>query len=83
MTSEKNIQELGSMKEILEGAIQREESSYRFYLEAKALSRTPTEAALFDALANEELVHKQKLASQLEAILAQIEIDRALSYDVY
>ncbi|HPI72659.1 MAG TPA: ferritin family protein [bacterium] len=83
MPEEKNIQELGSMKDILQGAIQREESSYRFYLEAKARSRTPTEAALFEALANEELAHKQKLTSQLEAILAQIEIDRALSYDVY
>lgn len=83
MTTEKNIQALGSMKEILEGAIQREESSYLFYLEAKAHSRTPTEAALFEALANEELVHKQKLTNQLEEILAQMEIDRALSYDVY
>ena len=41
MPEEKNIQELGSMKDILQGAIQREESSYRFYLEAKARSRTP------------------------------------------
>jgi len=83
MMEEKSIEELRSMQEILEAAIQREELAYAFYLKAKEKSRTPAEAELFEFLANEELTHKATLSRQLEAIQAQVEIDRALSYDVY
>jgi rubrerythrin len=83
MAVEKTIDELRSMKEILEWAIKREETSYVFYIKAKERSRTPAEADLFDFLAQQELAHKTTLMKQLELIEAQVDIDRALSYDVY
>jgi rubrerythrin len=83
MSPEKSAAELRSMKEILQWAIKREEASHAFYLQAKELSRTPAEAELFDFLAKQELGHKSALVEQLELIEAQVDIDRALSYDVY
>ncbi len=83
MNMEKDFQDLRSMREILEWAIKREESSYAFYTQARQRSRTPAEAEMFEFLAKQELEHKDTLQHQLDAINAQLDIDRALSYDVY
>jgi rubrerythrin len=83
MNLEKDVKDLVSMREILEWAIKREETSYDFYMLAKERSRTPAEAELFEFLAKQELEHKDTLQRQLDSIDAQVDIDRALSYDVY
>jgi rubrerythrin len=80
---ERSIDELMTMQEILRTAIEKEESACSFYLNAKERARTPMEEELFARLAEQEQGHKEMLQQQLQEIQAQIDIDRALSYDVY
>ena len=80
--TQKEHEELTSMREILLIAIQREEEAYAFYLRARPSARTPVEADMFTRLAAQEAQHKKDLEDQLAEINAQLEIDRALSYDV-
>jgi rubrerythrin len=74
-----DISELTSMREILEMAIRKEDSSYHFYLIAHDRSCNRMEKELFLRLAKEELVHKQNLERQLEEVVARVFTDRALS----
>jgi len=78
----KDFEELNSMKEILRIAIGREEEAYHFYIHARQCARTPAEAEMFTRLAAQEAQHKKALEDQLSEINAQLDIDRALSYDV-
>ena len=73
--------ELLSMREILQIAIQREEQSYAFYKDARDRCSTRAEREMFDRLMDQELEHKRILVEQLEALEAQMDIDRALSED--
>ena len=81
--AEKTLDDLLSMKEILQVAIKREEESRAFYLKVRECARTPLEEEMFTKLADQELVHKNALQQKLDEIEAQMDIDRALSYDVY
>lgn len=81
MTSNE-VEKLKTMREILLVAIQREEDAYTFYSSARQVSRTTTEADMFSQLAAQELQHKRTLEAQLIEINNQLEIDRALSYDI-
>ncbi len=74
-----NKNELHSLKEILKTAIAREDASYHFYMEALDNAVTTAEKKLLHELALEELEHKQKLERQYEEILAQLEVDRAIT----
>ena len=78
-----NLNELVSMQDILKTAIERERQAHEFYLQAKEQARTLTEEKMFAELAAEELHHQQILEQKLTDIQAQIDIDRALSFDVY
>ncbi len=80
--TQQEYQELISMREILQMAIHREEESYQFYLRARQCARTPAEAEMFNKLAAQEIQHKKTLEDQLAEIDAQLDIDRALSYEV-
>ena len=71
-----------SMREILLTAIKREEEAYTFYISARQCARTPTEEEMFTRLAAQEMQHKRALEIQLEEIDSQLEIDRALTYDI-
>ncbi len=75
-------EKLRSMREILLIAIQREEEAYQFYIGARQCARTPVEEEMFTRLAAQEQQHKKTLETQLAEINAQLEIDRALSYDI-
>ena len=77
------ISDLMSMQDILRLAIEREEDARAFYLQARERARTPFEEELFDRLAQQELQHKNDLEKQLQEIEAQIETDRALSFEMY
>ena len=81
--TEQNINDLMTMQDILRMAIEREESARDFYLRAKERSRTPAEVELFDKLAEQEQSHRETLMLQLQEIQAQMDIDKALSYEVY
>jgi rubrerythrin len=74
-----DIGELTSMREILEMAIKKEDSSYSFYVIAHERACNRVEKELFLRLAKEELVHKQNLERQLEEVVARAFTDRALS----
>ncbi|MBN2355949.1 hypothetical protein JXO59_07535 [candidate division KSB1 bacterium] len=80
--TQKEFEELTSMREILQIAIKREEEAYHFYIRARQVARTPVEVEMFTKLAEQESQHKKALEDQLTEIDAQLEIDRALSYDV-
>ncbi|HOT97230.1 MAG TPA: ferritin family protein [bacterium] len=75
-------EKLNSMREILLTAIHREEEAYTFYISARQCARTPTEEEMFNRLAAQEMQHKRALEIQLEEINNQLEMDRALSYDI-
>lgn len=75
----KDIGELTSIREILEMAIRREESSHEFYMIAHDRACNKVEKDLFYRLAQEELTHKQNLQRQLEEVKARIFTDQALS----
>ncbi|HNY92923.1 MAG TPA: ferritin family protein [bacterium] len=75
-------EKLLSMREILLTAIKREEEAYTFYISARQCARTTTEEEMFTRLAAQEMQHKRALEIQLEEIDSQLEIDRALSYDI-
>jgi len=77
------IDDLMSMQDILKTAIKREVEAREFYLKAKERARTPFEEELFDRLADQEADHRKALEKQLNEIQAQIETDRALSFDIY
>ena len=77
------INDLSSMQDILKTAIKREEEARDFYLQARERARTPAETEMFEQLAEQELNHKVTLQKQLDEIQAQIETDRALSFDMY
>ncbi len=81
--TEQNINDLMTMQDILRLAIQREESARDFYLQARERARTPVEEEMFAKLAEQEQNHRETLVLQLQEIQAQMDIDRALSYDVY
>ncbi|NOY77305.1 MAG: hypothetical protein GXO76_05490 [Calditrichaeota bacterium] len=68
-----------SLKDILGVAIEREEQSYHFYMEALAKAVTPAEKKLLQELAKEELLHKEKLEKQLEDLIAQRDVDQAIT----
>jgi rubrerythrin len=74
-----DIGELTSMREILQMAIRKEDSSYGFYLIASERSCNRMEKELFLRLAKEELLHKQNLERQLEEVEARTFTDRAMS----
>lgn len=67
------------MREILEMAMKRENDSYNFYLTASERAQTVYEKRMFLALAEEEQGHRDALAKQLDEVLAQLEIDRAIT----
>jgi rubrerythrin len=71
--------ELTSIKEILEAAVQREESTYQFYMVAQQRACNRVDKELFLRLAQEELLHKQNLLRQLEEVKARLFTDSALS----
>jgi rubrerythrin len=73
------MSELNSIREILEVAIQREESAHAFYLMAHDKACNKIEKELFLKLAQEELLHKQNLARQLDEVKARMFTDQALS----
>ncbi|HNW58739.1 MAG TPA: ferritin family protein [bacterium] len=73
---------LNSMREILLVAIHREEEAYAFYIGARQCARTPHEVEMFNRLAAQEMQHKRALEIQLEEINNQLDMDRALSYDI-
>ena len=75
-------EKLTSMRALLLIAIQREEEAYTFYMNARQCARTCTEEEMFTTLAAQELQHKMALQAQLDEIDNQLEIDRALSYDI-
>ena len=75
-------EKLLSMREILLTAIKRAEDPYTFYISARQCARTATEEEMFTRLAAQEMQHKRALEIQLEEIDSQLEIDRALSYDI-
>lgn len=75
--------ELLSMREILQIAIEREEQSFAFYREARDRSSTRAEREMFEKLMDQEREHKRILVEQLEALEAQMDIDRALSEDFF
>lgn len=74
-----SISELTTMREILEMAMKRESDSYNFYLTAAERAQTQAEKRMFLALAEEEQGHRDSLAHQLEEVMAQLEIDRAIT----
>lgn len=76
-----SISELTTMREILEMAMKREQDSYNFYMTASERAQTEYEKRMFLALAEEEQGHRDALAKQLEEVLAQLEIDRAITGD--
>lgn len=71
--------ELTSIKEILEVAVQREESAHQFYMMAHERACNRVDKELFFRLAQEELLHKQNLLRQLEEVSARLFTDSALS----
>ncbi|MCX6640024.1 MAG: hypothetical protein NTW14_06025 [bacterium] len=75
----REIGELTSIKEILEIAIDREESARAFYMMAHTRACNTVEKELFLKLAQEELLHKQNLSRQLEEVKARLFTDQALS----
>jgi rubrerythrin len=75
-------EKLTSMREILLIAIKREEEAYTFYISARQCARTPAEEEMFTKLAAQEMQHKRALEIQLDEINNQLDIDRALSYDL-
>lgn len=77
------ITELTSMREILEMAIEREKKSLEFYRTAATQATTKVERELFERLAEEEVRHHEQLTMQLEGILAQMEIDRAITGELF
>jgi len=83
MMTEQNVNDIMTMQDILHLAIEREESARDFYLLAKARARTPVEEEMFAKLADQEQSHRETLMLQLQEIQAQMDIDRALSYEVY
>ncbi len=50
-------------KDIVQFAIDRELDAYNFYTEAKKAAQTSNAKTFFDQLAQQELIHKQKLES--------------------
>ena len=77
------ITELTSMREILEMAMEREKSALEFYTQAADKSVLRAEKEMFLKLAEEEKVHHRKLQQQLEEIQAQLEIDRAITGELF
>lgn len=74
-----DIGELTSIREILEIAVQREDSAHHFYLMASERACNRVDKELFLRLAQEELLHKQNLQRQLEEVHARLFTDSALS----
>jgi rubrerythrin len=71
--------ELNSIKEILEVAVQREDSAHQFYMMAHERACNRVDKEMFLRLAQEELLHKQNLLRQLEEVNARLFTDSALS----
>ena len=80
--TQNEAEKLKSMREILLVAIKREEEAYTFYISARQCARSTTEEEMFTRLAAQEMQHKRVLEIQLDEINNQLEIDRALSYDI-
>jgi len=74
-----DIDELASMRDILEMAIRREESAHEFYMIAHSRACHRMDKELFLRLAQEELLHKQNLQRQLDEVNARIFTDAAMS----
>ncbi len=74
-----SISELTTMREILEMAMKREQDSVNFYTTAAERAQNNTEKKMFLDLVEEEQGHRDALARQLEEVLAQMEIDRAIT----
>jgi rubrerythrin len=74
-----DIDEIASMRDILEMAIRREESSHQFYMIAHSRACHRVDKELFLRLAQEELLHKQNLQRQLDEVEARILTDAAMS----
>ena len=74
-----SISELTTMREILEMAMKREHDSVAFYTTAAERAQTQMERKMFLELVEEERGHASALEKQLEQVLAQLEIDRAMT----
>ena len=74
-----SISDLTTMREILEMAMKREQDSVNFYTTAAERAQTETERKMFLDLVEEEQGHRDALHKQLEEVLAQLEIDRAIT----
>ena len=81
--SKRTIDRLASMQDILKTAIEIEEEAMNYYIQARKHARTHEEETHFDSLAKQNEDRLKLLKDMLQEIEAQIEIDRALSYDVY
>jgi len=77
--SETDQQKWLSLKDILGIAIEREEQSHKFYMNALTKAVTTAEKKLLLELAKEELSHKEKLEKQLEDVIAQLDVDQAIT----
>lgn len=73
------VLELKAQADILKQAIEREKASYDFYAAASKATKKKYEKAMYDQLANEELVHRDDLSRQLEEIEAQMEMEAAVA----
>lgn len=73
------IGELTSIREILEMAIRREDTSHSFYMIAHQRACHKVDKDIFLRLAQEELLHKQNLQRQLEEVNARLFTDSAMS----
>ena len=74
-----SISELTTMREIVEMAMKREQDSVAFYTTAAERAQTSMEKKMFLELVEEEKGHRDALAHQLDEILAQLEVDRAIT----
>ena len=83
MMGKHTIDKLASMQEILRAAIEMENQLCDFYTQAKERARTREEDDLFEGLIKDCRKHARVLENQVQEIEAQLDIDRALSYDVY
>ncbi|MBN1543524.1 ferritin-like domain-containing protein [candidate division KSB1 bacterium] len=77
------IDTTSSMQDILTMALKLESQACAFYKKALEHARTPEEEQLFLKLHDCANEHGQALERMLGEIEAQLEIDRALSYEVY
>lgn len=59
------IDENTTPQEAIRLAIEREKSSYEFYLQAAKIAKYPGTKQMFETLAQEELKHRQTLEEEL------------------